>query len=257
MQKDSRLDLDGRRCLVTGGSRGIGAATAKLLARCGADVAIGFDSRASEAAGVVAEIEKEGRRAVAIRADVAVEGGAQRLVEDAAAALSGLDLLVNNAGIWTEGRIEDLSPEQWDREFAVNCRGTYLVTHFAVPSMKQNRFGRIVNVSSTAGQRGEARHSHYAATKGAIISLTKSLAAELGPDGIIVNCVAPGWVETDMSAAALADPRLQEEIRRTVPRGRAATAEEVAGPIVFLLSDWAAHINGEVLNVNGGSVLAG
>jgi 3-oxoacyl-[acyl-carrier protein] reductase len=257
MQKDSRLDLEGRRCLVTGGSRGIGAATARLLARCGADVAIGFVSRESEAAAVVASIEAQGRRAAAIRADVAVDADARRLVAQASAALSGLDLLVNNAGIWTEARIEDLSPAQWDREFAVNCRGTYLVTHFAVPAMLKNRFGRIVNVSSTAGQRGEARHSHYAATKGAVISLTKSLAAELGPAGITVNCVAPGWVETDMSAAALSDPSLQEEIRRTVPRGRAAAAEEIAGPIVFLLSEWAAHINGEVLNVNGGSVLTG
>ncbi len=144
----------------------------------------------------------------------------------------------------------------WDRAFAINTRGAFVVTDAALPHLEKAG-GVIVFVSSTAGQRGEAGHSAYAASKGALISYTKSLASELGPRGIRVNCVAPGWVDTDMSAEPLADPRARRDIEAAIPIGRVASAEDIAGPILFLVSDLARHVQGEVLNVNGGSVLAG
>lgn len=144
----------------------------------------------------------------------------------------------------------------WDRTYAVNLRGAHLVTDAAVPHLEKYG-GSIVFVSSTAGQRGEARHSAYAASKGALISYTKSLAAELGPRGVRVNAVAPGWVDTDMSASALGNPIERAEIEKLIPIGRVATAADIAGPILFLVSDLARHLQGEVVNVNGGSVLAG
>ena len=144
----------------------------------------------------------------------------------------------------------------WDRTYAINQRGAFLVTDAAVPHLARTR-GSIVFVSSTAGQQGEARHSAYAASKGAILSYTKSLAAELGPRGIRVNCVAPGWVDTEMSASTLGDPARRAEIEATIPAGRVASPEDVAGPILFLVSDLARHLHGEVVNVNGGSVLIG
>src|SRR4029453_7999525 len=167
-----------------------------------------------------------------------------------------VDILVNNAGIWTYAPIDKMDEGAWLETIDVNLSGLVYTTRYAVQQMKKHRSGRIINLSSTAGQRGEAFHSHYAATKGAIISLTKSWAAELAPD-ILVNCVAPGWVDTDMSADPLADQQEYKEIISVIPLGRVATGEEIAGPILFFASDLATFINGEVLNVNGGSVLAG
>ncbi|MFZ1080729.1 MAG: SDR family NAD(P)-dependent oxidoreductase, partial [Candidatus Kryptoniota bacterium] len=165
--------------------------------------------------------------------------------------------LVNNAGIWTYGEIDNMDEKVWDETMDLNLKGTFLFCRYVVPIMKKQGEGRIVNLSSTAGQRGEASHSHYAATKGAIISLTKSLSTELGPFNIRVNSVAPGWVDTEMSAEALNDKNYREEVRRAIPLGRIPTAEDIAGPIVFLASDLARHVTGEILNVNGGSVLVG
>ncbi|HYB53022.1 MAG TPA: SDR family NAD(P)-dependent oxidoreductase, partial [Thermoanaerobaculia bacterium] len=203
-----------------------------------------------------AEIRSAGGEAQALRADVAEPDQARRLVSDTVALWGRLDILVNNAGIWPENPAGSMDVETWDRTFAVNTRGAFLVTDAAVPHLEKAR-GSIVFVSSTAGQRGEARHSAYAASKGALISYTKSLASELGPRGIRVNCVAPGWVETDMSAETLADPAARRQIESLIPLGRVATAEEVGGAILFLASDLAGHVHGEILNVNGGSVLAG
>jgi 3-oxoacyl-[acyl-carrier protein] reductase len=165
--------------------------------------------------------------------------------------------VICNAGIWEGGPVESISEELWDKTLGINLKGTWSVCRAAVPLMKKQRFGRIVIVSSTAGQRGEANVSNYAASKGGQISFTKSLAPELASFGINVNCVAPGWVETEMTVDALADAATLDSIRRTIPLGRAATPEEIAGPIVFLCTEWANHITGEVLNVNGGSVLCG
>jgi len=242
--------------LVTGGSRGIGRAAAKLLAAAGARVAVNYDRRRDAADSAAAEIRSAGGEAQALRADVAEPDQARRLVSDTVALWGRLDILVNNAGIWPENPAGSMDVETWDRTFAVNTRGAFLVTDAAVPHLEKAR-GSIVFVSSTAGQRGEARHSAYAASKGALISYTKSLASELGPRGIRVNCVAPGWVETDMSAETLADPAARRQIESLIPLGRVATAEEVGGAILFLASDLAGHVHGEILNVNGGSVLAG
>jgi 3-oxoacyl-[acyl-carrier protein] reductase len=250
------LDLQSRTALVTGGSRGIGRAAAQMLARAGARVAVTYLADEGAANSLVRDIRAVGGEAMALAADVSRPDHARQAVRDVVAAWQRLDILIANAGIWEEDEAGAGNLDTWDRTFAVNARGAFLVTDAAVPYLAKEK-GSIVFVSSTAGQRGEARHSAYAASKGALISYTKSLAAELGPRGIRVNCVAPGWVATDMTAAALADPKALAEIERSIPLGRVAGPEDIAGPILFLVSDLARHVQGEVLNVNGGSVLAG
>ena len=177
-----------------------------------------------------------------------------------------LDILVANHGVWPaeDVAIESMPDEQWRSTMAVNLDGVFGLVKHAVAQMKSQSHastsganGHIVLISSTSGQRGEAFHCDYSATKGAIISLTKSLASELAPSGIYANCVAPGWVNTDMSAATLADPNAGEKIRRTIPLGRAATPEEIAAPVLFLCTPYAGFITGEIFNVNGGAVLVG
>jgi 3-oxoacyl-[acyl-carrier protein] reductase len=229
------LSLENRVALITGASRGIGRAAARLLAAAGARVAVNYARDAKAAESAVEEIRTAGGEARALGADVADPAAARKLVADTVAAWGKLDVVVNNAGVWPENPAGSGDLTAWDLAFDVNTRGAFVVTDAAIPHLEKTG-GSIVFVSSTAGQRGEARHSAYAASKGALISYTKSLASELGPRGIRVNCVAPGWVDTDMSAA---------------------TADDVAGAILFLVSDLARHVQGEVLNVNGGSVLAG
>ncbi len=175
-----------------------------------------------------------------------------------------LDILVANHGVWPEQDVpvERMSDEQWRSTLSINLDGVFGLVKHAVAQMKSQprtsaAAGHIVLISSTSGQRGEAFHCDYSATKGAIISLTKSLATELASAGIYVNCVAPGWVDTDMSAGALADPKSGEEIRSTIPMGRVGRPEEIAAPVLFLCTEHAGFINGEVFNVNGGAVLAG
>lgn len=255
--ESKNFDLKQRVALVTGGSRGIGRATALRLAELGANVAINYvrDNQAAE--DVVARVKALGVEAAAFQADVSRIDDAERLVSETTARFGRLDILVCNAGIWEGAAVDELSEELWDRTLEVNLKGTWTVCHAAVPLMKRQRFGRIVIVSSTAGQRGEADVSNYAASKGGQISFTKSLAPELASFGINVNCVAPGWVETDMTGDDLADKVRGAQIRSTIPLGAAATPDEIAQPIVFLCSSWARHITGEVLNVNGGSVLCG
>src|SRR6185436_737041 len=205
----------------------------------------------------VATAKHKGVRALAVQGDVSVLADSELLVKETLEHFGRLDFLVCNAGIWKGDSVESISEELWDRTQAINLKGTWTVCRAAVPVMKKQEFGRIVIVSSTAGQRGEAKVSNYAASKGGQISFTKSLAVELAPFGINVNCVAPGWVATDMTSEALADSAQYESIVKSIPLGRVATPEEIAGPIVFLCSEWADHITGEVLNVNGGSVLCG
>ena len=250
------IDLSGRTALVTGGSRGIGRAVAELLGRAGARVAVAYRSDAEAANLVAREVSSAGGEAKAIAADVSDPAEAHRLVRDALAAWGRLDILVVSAGIWEEDVAGAGSLATWDRAIAVNLRGAFLVTDAAIPHLEKTG-GSIVFISSTAAQRGEARHSAYAATKGALISYTKSLAVELGPRGIRVNCVAPGWVETDMTREALADAPARREIERSIPLGRVAQPADIAGPVLFLVSDLARHVQGEVVNVNGGSVLVG
>jgi 3-oxoacyl-[acyl-carrier protein] reductase len=204
----------------------------------------------------VRDIRASGGEAMALAGDVGDVAAARQLVRDVVAAWGRLDILVVNAGIWEEDVTGRGDVAVWDRTYAVNLRGAFLVTDAAAPHLEQHG-GSIVFVSSTAGQRGEARHSAYAASKGALISYTKSLAAELGPRGIRVNAVAPGWVDTDMSRSSLDNPMTRSEIERSIPIGRVASAADIAGPILFLVSDLARHLQGEIVNVNGGSVLVG
>jgi 3-oxoacyl-[acyl-carrier protein] reductase len=250
------IDLTGKSVLVTGGARGIGRACCLMLARAGASVAVNYRVETPSANLLVEEIEAMGCEAFALAADVSKRSEAEMLVDETVARFGGLDVVVNNAGIWKSAPIDEMSDSEWDEMIAINLTGTFNCIRAAVPPMKEARSGRIINISSTAGQRGEAMCSHYAATKGAVISLTKSLAAELAPYGILVNCVAPGWTVTDMTRDDLLGAR-RESILATIPLGRAATAEEIAGGVVFLASELATFITGEILNVNGGAVLVG
>lgn len=250
------ISLRGKRALVTGGSRGIGAATALLLAECGADVGIGYRSREDDAAAIVRQMADRGVRAFAHAADITSAEGTDSLFERVERELGGLDFFIGNAGIWPtqDVALKDMDAARWRETMLQNLDSIFHTTRSACRLVANG--GRIVIVSSTAGQRGEAFHADYAATKGAAISLVKSLAIELARREVTVNCVAPGWVDTEMSALPYADGG-KERIAATIPIGRVATARDVAGPIVFLCSDLARHITGEVVNVNGGSVLCG
>jgi 3-oxoacyl-[acyl-carrier protein] reductase len=250
------ISLRGKRALVTGGSRGIGAATALLLAECGADVGIGYRARQTEAAEVVQRLAGLGVRAFAHAADLASLAGTVSLFERVEREFDGLDIFVGNAGIWPaqDVALQDMTDEQWRRTMTENTDAMFYSTRAA--ARRLDRGGRIVLVSSTAGQRGEAYHADYAASKGAMISFVKSLAVELASRDVTVNAVAPGWVDTEMVAQAL-DAEGRDRIAKAIPVGRVATARDVAGPIAFLCSDLARHVTGEILNVNGGSVLCG
>lgn len=250
------ISLEGRVALVTGGSRGIGQATAGLLARAGADVAVNYRHRADAAEQIVRSIRALGRQAVALGADVSQEAQVREMVEETVHRLGGLDILVANAGVWKRAPVTDMSEEEWDETIDTNLKGVLFAAKYAARFMVEKQAGRLIFISSTAGQRGEAYYSHYAASKGGIISLTKSLAAELAPQGILVNCVAPGWVETDMAAGALAGTG-RDEICSMIPLGRVGRPEEIAGAVLFLASDLATFVTGEILNVNGGAVLVG
>ncbi len=251
------IRLDGRKVLITGGSRGIGRAAAILFARAGADVAISYASNQKAAEEVLNEVEKAGRRALAYRAEMSSREDIYRMVGDVLAKWGELDTLVNNAGIWTYLEMGRMNEAVYKETIGVNVDGVFYGIDAVVPAMKEHGRGWIINVTSTAGVRGEAFHSHYAASKGALHSLTKSLAVELAPFGIRVNCVAPGWVDTDMSAPSFSDPDFKEKVRLSIPLKRIPPAEDIAGPILFLASDLARHITGEVLDVNGGAVLCG
>jgi 3-oxoacyl-[acyl-carrier protein] reductase len=250
-------NLKGKIALITGGSRGIGAATSVRLAEQGADIALNYFKHEAEATAVADCARSKGVRAITIQADVSQFDDVRWLFERTLSEFGRVDIVISNAGIWTGDAIDDLDEGKWQQTIDVNLKGVYACCHFAAKAMKPQRSGSIVTVSSTAGQRGEAFHSHYAASKGGIISLTKSLASELGPYGITVNCVAPGWVNTDMSAEPLRKRAELARIVEGIPLRRVATADDVAGPILFLASDLARHITGEVINVNGGSVLCG
>ena len=256
MQSDD-LRLADKVALVTGGSRGIGKAVVLLLASHGAKVVVNYVNDRESAAQTVAEASALGVEAAAIPGDVSNLNEAEALVRGAIEQFGRIDFLICNAGIWKGDAVEAMLEELWDRTMDINLKGTWSVCRAATPVMRQQSFGRIVIVSSTAGQRGEAFYSNYAASKGGQIAFTKSLAAELAEAGINVNAVAPGWVITDMTSDVFSDSAATESIAKTIPRGRVATPDEIAGPIVFLCSKWADNITGEVLNVNGGSVLCG
>jgi 3-oxoacyl-[acyl-carrier protein] reductase len=252
------INLAGKAAIITGASRGIGRATAIKFAEAGCrGLVINYRDNREAASEVARECERLGAQAFAMRADVSRVAMVEKMVKAAIDRFGALDAMVANAGIWKEAAIETMSEREWDETIAANLKSIYACCREAARVMIPKSRGTMILISSTAGQRGEAFHSHYAATKGAIISMTKSLAAELGPRGITVNCVAPGWVATDMTEDALNDSRQRRRIRDLIPLGRVATPEEIAGPILFLASELASHITGEILNVNGGSVLCG
>jgi 3-oxoacyl-[acyl-carrier protein] reductase len=250
------ISLKNKVTLITGASRGIGRAAALMFAKAGSDVIINYRADRESASSIRTGCEKMGVKAAIAQADVANRDEVETMIATAIKEFGKIDVLVNNAGIWEENPIGGIDQERLDRAIAVNLYGTFYPTMAVVPHMKSHRSGSIINISSTAGQRGEAFHSPYSATKSAVIGLTKSWAPELIEYGIRVNCVAPGWVDTDMSHADLIGPD-RDEIVNKIPMGRAGTADELAGPILFLASDLATFITGEILNVNGGAVLCG
>ena len=256
------LSLEGHVALVTGGSRGIGAATVRLFIQAGAKVVFNYRNAEAEATTLVAECGPE--RCHAVACDLTGTDTAEGLVCAAVERFGRLDILVANHGVWPAhaAAVDRMDDAQWRNTLAVNLDSVFALAKHSVAQMKSqpqigSARGHIVLVSSTSGQRGEAFHMDYSATKGALISMTKSLSSELVGQGIYANCVAPGWVDTDMSHATLQDPVAGAAIRATIPLGRAGTPEEIAGPILFLCTPLAGFVSGEIFNVNGGAVLAG
>lgn len=254
--KGDLIDLRGKNALVTGGSRGIGRAVAVMLARAGASVGISYRNRRTDAESVVAECRALGAHAWAEGGDLSEAVHVEALFARCDEEFDGLDIFVGNHGVWPprDVALADMSDAQWHETMAANLHSMFYACRAAARRLRPD--GRLVLVSSTAGQRGEAYHGDYAATKGALISLVKGFCVELGARGITVNAVAPGWVDTEMAGSALVGESL-ERIARAIPIGRVATADDIAGPILFLCSPLARHVTGEILNVNGGSVLVG
>jgi 3-oxoacyl-[acyl-carrier protein] reductase len=259
------LSMQGKVALITGGSRGIGAATVRLFREAGARVVFNYRS-AKSAADALAEELGGPEFCLAVEQELATPEQGRALVEKTIAAFGRIDALVVNHGVWppVDAPIATMDEAQWKNTLAINLDSVFGLTQAAVAQMQRQERpepasarGYIVFISSTAGQRGEARHADYAASKGALISLTKSLSSELAADGIYVNCVAPGWVETDMSAPALGDPATRDWIFSGIPLRRVGRPIEIAGPILFLCTPYAGFMSGEIVNVNGGAVLAG
>ena len=253
------IDLGGRRVLVTGGSRGIGAACCRLFARAGAAVLVHYQSREDRATALLEELrglggpQRDPPPHLVRRCDLRDPADVWAMLALVAAEWGGLDVLVNNAGIWLPSPLGDLDGTVLDETLTVNVAGSFLCAAAALPLLEAAADGNIVNLTSTAGQRGEPGYSSYAASKGAMVAATRSWAVELAPR-VRVNSVAPGWVDTDMTAAALSGPG-RDEALAGIPLRRIATPEDIAGPVVFLASPLARHVTGEVLSVNGGSVL--
>jgi len=251
------LSLAGRVALITGGSRGIGAATVRLFTKAGAKVAFNYRKDKPAAEALVSECGPA--HCATFQSDLDSPIAARQLIESSIKHFGGLDILVANHGVWPpdDAPIDQMTDEQWNRTLAVNLDGVFGLVKYSVAQMKKQGGGHIVIISSTAGQRGEAFHCDYAASKGAVISMVKGLSAELARDRIYVNCVAPGWVVTDMAAPALNDPATRQRVLSTIPLGRPGTPEEIAAPIMFLCTEHAGFITGEIFNVNGGAVLVG
>jgi 3-oxoacyl-[acyl-carrier protein] reductase len=249
------ISLQNINVLITGGSRGIGKACVEIFLKAGANVAFTFHSAKNAADKLVTD--NESSKLKQYKMNLADTFEIEKVIGFVLKDFGTIDILVNNAGIWKEAAIDQMTIDEWNETMNVNLTSTYLITKLLVPGMKKNNFGRIINIASTAGQRGEAFHSHYAASKGGMISLTKSLASELGKHNITVNCVAPGWVITDMTTDSLNDSATYKKVLTDIPLNKIAQPEEIAGPVLFLASHLASHITGEILNVNGGSVLCG
>jgi 3-oxoacyl-[acyl-carrier protein] reductase len=250
------INLSTKSVLITGGSRGIGAACVKLFAEAGAAVHFTYKSNVEAANKLARQLGKK-KKIYFYKMNFNNEVNLESRIVELVNKIKKIDIHVNNVGIWEYGEADKISLREWNRTIQTNLTGMFLMTKAVIPLMKKNKFGRIINISSTAGQRGEAFHSHYAASKGAVISYTKSLAVELGKFNITVNSVAPGWVDTEMCKEVFSDKKYKEKVRLEIPIQRIASAEEIAGPVLFLSSELARHVNGEILNVNGGAVLCG
>ena len=246
----------GKTAIVTGSSRGVGRATAIRLAEAGADVVINYLSSEAKANNVVELCKEKGGNAIAVQADISEFVGARKLANQTIEKFGKIDLLVCNAGVWEGAPIEEMTEEVWNKVINTNLKSAWAMSKACVPSMKKQESGAMVLVSSTAGQRGEANYTNYAASKGGQISFTKGLATELAPK-IRVNCVAPGWIETAMVRPTFKDENYKKSVIDSIPLKRMASADDVALSICFLLSGWSQHITGEVVNINGGSVLCG
>lgn len=248
--------LEGKTAIVTGASRGVGRAVSVRLVEAGANVVVNYLQNHSEADETVRQCVEKGGKAKAVQGDVSQYSAAAEVAKHAIDEFGGIDLLVLNAGIWEGAPIEEMSEETWNRVLNTNLKSAWAMSKACVPSMKKRESAAIVLVSSTAGQRGEANYSNYAASKGGQISFTKALASELCPK-IRVNCVAPGWIETAMVRPVFDDKEYERNVIESIPLKRIATTDDIALSICFLLSPWARHITGEILNVNGGAVLCG
>lgn len=252
------LSLANQVAVVTGGSRGIGAAAVRLFVRAGARVVFNYLKAEKDAERLVNDCGPD--VCYALRSELSSASASERLIAAAVERFNRVDIVVGNHGVWPpqDVPVDQMTDEQWRSTMAVNLDSIFgLVKHGVAQMKKQGTGGHVVLISSTAGQRGEAFHCDYAASKGALISMVKGLSTELARHRIYVNCVAPGWVETDMAAPALRDPEISRRVLATIPLGRPGTPEEIASAVVFLCTTNAGFITGEVLNVNGGAVLVG
>jgi len=252
------LSVQDKVAVITGGSRGIGAACVRMFVQAGAKVVFNYQRAKDAADKLVAECGPE--HCHAVQADLNGTGDEKKLTDETIRRYGRVDILVANHGIWppNDAPIDEMLEEQWHKTIAVNLDSVYLLVKHSVAAMKKQKSGgHVVLISSTAGQRGEAFHCDYAATKGAIISMVKGLSTELAPQNIRVNAVAPGWVWTDMTEPVLTDSKTRDSIYDKIAMGRVGTPEEIAGPVLFLCTPHAGFITGEIFNVNGGAVLVG
>jgi 3-oxoacyl-[acyl-carrier protein] reductase len=248
--------FEGKTAIITGASRGVGRATALRLAEGGANIVVNYLKEQDHAEKVVELCREKGVESIAVQADVSEFVQARKLADAALAKFGRIDLLVLNAGIWEGAPIEEMTEETWNKVLNTNLKSAWAMTKCCVPAMRKSEGASIVIVSSTAGQRGEANYTNYAASKGGQISFTKGLATELAPV-IRVNCIAPGWIETAMVRPAFDDDAYKQTVLDSIPMKRIALTDDIALSICFLLSDWSQHITGEIVNINGGAVLCG